>query len=230
MRDVIARKLRRNTDLIKLINPEKDRYLVPDDSINWISGDERQYHWLLPRVNRLPDLRFPRGLVHLTGRNHLIAMLDIWRVDITEKAHEIEVLHELWARRTAQDRDFEWFKDKKEGSGRCQCAWEWLQKNHLPSFTRHLPISNYQELLMFFDQEGLGHNEQKAIIQQIKKRWSRKQFDERSADKKQCNVMLSKSVIDLLDKLAGQHDLKRAQVLENLILMESEHRMYLKYD
>lgn len=80
---------------------------------------------------------------------------------------------------------------------------------------------------MFFDQEELGRNEQKAIIQQIKRRWSRKQFDERSADKKQCNVMLSKDVIDLLDKLAEQHDLKRAQVLERLITKESELSLYL---
>ncbi|MDI9730489.1 hypothetical protein [Stutzerimonas stutzeri] len=80
---------------------------------------------------------------------------------------------------------------------------------------------------MFFDHAALGRHEQKAMIQEIKKRWNRQQFDERNADKKQINVMLSKAVIAKLDELAKQHGLKRAQVIETLVRMEAETSAHL---
>ncbi|WP_414926908.1 hypothetical protein [Pseudomonas zeae] len=85
-----------------------------------------------------------------------------------------------------------------------------------------LPISNHQDLLIFFDRAKLERNEQKAIIQRIKQRWSRQQFNERTAHKKQVNVMLSTNVITLLDELVKKHNLKRGSFLERLITMEPE--------
>ncbi|MDT4863221.1 hypothetical protein FQZ97_979170 [compost metagenome] len=154
-------------------------------------------------------------------------MLDVWNVDIEKKAREIERLHDHWRRHTARDSQFEWFADKKEGTKRCICAWEWLERHHLSPFSRQPPIGNYRELLMFFDQAELSRHEQKVMIQEIKKRWNRQQFDERNADKKQVNVMLSKAVIAQLDELAKRHDLKRAQVIETLVRMEGETGVYL---
>lgn len=230
MRSAIARFLMRRTALVKEISREKDRFLVPDDCLKWVAGDERQYQWLIGRVKSVTASNLPRGLVHLRGRNRLIAMLDIWDVEIAKKADEIEYLRKQWLRHRAKDGDFEWFEDKKDGSQRCKCAWEWLQKNRLPHLSQHPPISNYQELLIFFDQADYGPTDQKAIIKEIKQRWSRKQHGERTvaAGKKQVNVELSKSVISLLDELAKKHELKRPQVLELLIKMESERGMIEK--
>ncbi|EIK60795.1 hypothetical protein PflSS101_4039 [Pseudomonas lactis] len=200
--------------------------MLPDDCLKWIDGGERQYQWLLSRIEEVSDLRPPKGLsqelVHLTGRNHFIATLDIWDVDIADKAREIENLRKEWLKHKANDREFAWFEDKKEGARRCQCAWEWVERNDRFISKEQLPISNYQELLMYFDEAKFGTGEQKAVIRGIKQRWSRKQFDERTTDKKQVNVMLSKSVITILDELAKKHDLKRGQVLDRLITMESE--------
>ena len=230
MRDEIARFLRRKTENLKDIASQKDRFLVPHDYLKWIEGDERQHRWLLRRIEELTELRptqgLPSGLVRLNGRNHLIAILDLWDVDIAKKADEIERLHNRWLRHKAGDRAFEWFEDKKDGLKRCKCAWEWLEKHHVSIFKSQLPINNYKELLLYFDEAELGRNEMKAIIQTIKKRWNRKQFDERTADKKQVNVMLSKTAIEILDTLAKKHELKRAQVLELLITMESEDGVY----
>ncbi|ASD11971.1 hypothetical protein CD800_24000 [Pseudomonas aeruginosa] len=100
-------------------------------------------------------------------------------------------------------------------------------KNYLTPISRQTPISNYQELLMFFDQEEIGSNERVAIIERIRRLWSKRQFNERSTDKKQVNVMLSKAVIAQLDALAEKHGLKRAQVIESLIRMEADAGMYL---
>ncbi len=65
------------------------------------------------------------------------------------------------------------------------------------------------------------------MIREIKRRWSRKQFDERAADKKQVNVMLSKTVIAQLDALAETHGMKRAQIIESLVRMEADAGTYL---
>ncbi|WP_324733240.1 hypothetical protein [Pseudomonas paeninsulae] len=232
MREEIARYLKGRSRIIGRLALEKDRHLVDDDYLSWIEKrNKRQYEWLRKRIEDITEFRSLRGQLrrsgHLTGRTHLIAMLDFWTLGSTEKAHEIEHLHNNWLSHKAKDSAFEWFADKKEGAKRCSCAWEWLEKNQKSISIRQLPISNYEELLIYFDRANLGQNEQKAIIQQIKKRWNRQQFDERAPDKKQCNVMLTIKTIDLLDKLGDTHRLKRAQVLERLITMESEIGMYL---
>ena len=231
MRSAIARYLKRNPDLLEGINRDKDRFMVPEDCFKWIEGGERQYQWLLGKIERITDLRLSRGLVHLTGRNHLIAMLDHWDVDIAKKAEKIERLRRDWLQHKATDSDYEWFEDKKEGAQRCKCAWEWLKKNRLSLLSLRDPISNYQELLMFFDQAEYGPTDQKAIIEKIRQRWRRKQHGDRTvaAGKKQVNVELSLTAIDLLDELAKKHDLTRPQVLERLITMESGLGMIEKH-
>lgn len=227
MRDEIASALRRHRSVKSRITREKDLFLLPDEKLDWIEKNERQHRWLNREIEQMTGLRLPRGLVHLTGRDRLIGMIDLWDVDIAEKEYELERLHRDWLRHKSRDSEFEWFTDRKEGGKRCVCAWEWLQRNHLSPLSRQTPISNYQELLMFFDQADLGRNERKAIIRGIKMRWSRKQFDERAADKKQVNVMLSKTVIAQLDALAEAHGMKRAQIIESLVRMEVDAGVYL---
>ena len=217
MRDEIARALRSQRFFQSRIPRQKD----------WIEEDERQHRWLIREIEQMTNLRLHRDLVHLTGRDRLIAMVDLWDVDIAEKASQIDDLHRDWRRHKSKDIEFEWFADKKESERRCVCAWEWLEKKHLSPLSRQAPISNHQELLMFFDQADVGRYERAAMIREIKKRWSRKQFDERAADKKQVNVMLSKAVIAQLDALAETRGVKRAQIIENLVRMEAESGLYL---
>lgn len=229
MRETIAHELKRNPRLIAEISHERDYHLVPDEDLAWITNDDRQIQWLLSRVDDITGGVFPRGLAHLIGRSRIVAMLDIWKIDLESKKIEIERLHGSWRRHIARDSQFEWFADKKEGKKRCICAWEWIEKHHSNPFLRSQPISNYSELLKFFDQEKLGPHEQKAMIQEIKKRWNRKQFDERTSDKKQVNVLLKKDAIELLDQIAEQSGMKRAQILETLIRNEFELKLYLTY-
>lgn len=227
MRDEIARALRSQRFFQSRIPRHKDRFLLPNEKLDWIEEDERQHRWLIREIEQMTDLRLPRGLVHLTGRDRLVAMVDLWDVDIAEKASQIDDLHRDWRRHKSKDIEFEWFADKKESDRRCVCAWEWLEKKHLSPLSRQAPISNHQELLMFFDQADVGRYERAAMIREIKKRWSRKQFDERAADKKQVNFMLSKAVIAQLDALAETRGVKRAQIVENLVRMETESGLYL---
>lgn len=230
MRDVVAQALEGAPDIASDIRAKKDRYLLPEELLTWITSSQRQLQWLTPKVDNLTDRILPRGLVHLQGRDRLVAALDTWQVDLEEKQRKVERLHDHWRRHIAMDSQLEWFSDKKEGTKRCLCAWEWLQKKYLTSFTRQIPISNYQELLMFFDQEDIGPNERIAIIKSIRQLWSKKQFNDRSTDKKQVNVLLSKAVIAQLDALVEAHGLKRAQIIENLVRMEADAGVYLADD
>lgn len=227
MRDALARTLASQKLLIPRLAGEKDRYLLPDKKLEWIKDDERQHAWLLPKLERLSGFRIPRRATHLVGRDSIIATIDIWELDLDEKDSEIDFLRKDWLRHKANDGEFDWFADKKDGEKRCACAWEWIEKNYLSPISRQTPITNHQELLTFFDNEGVGRSERAAMIREIKRRWSRKQFDVRSADKKQINVLLSKTVVTLLDGLAEKHGIKRAKIIEKLIEMESGTGVYL---
>ncbi|OAH30490.1 hypothetical protein AX289_31595 [Methylorubrum populi] len=70
---------------------------------------------------------------------------------------------------------------------------------------------------MFFDQAELNSFTQKAVIQEIKKRWNRQQFSERNADKRQVNVMLPNKLIVQIEELANQKGLKQREMIEDLL-------------
>lgn len=230
MRGEIARAMDGHPFNLAAIWKTRDHSLIPDAYLKWIENDERQYLWLAKRLEERVSPTLSRRLVHLVGKDHLIAMIDCWDIDLEEKAFEVEQLQKDWFKHKARgDLALEWFADKKEGRQRCICAGQWVER-HYPNLLSERPtINSYKELLIFFDQKDFGRHEQKAIIREIKMRWHRQQFDERNADKKQVNVMLSKDVIAKLDTLGKRHNHKRAQVIETLVRMETEKGEYLTY-
>lgn len=222
MREEIVKALKSLQFIYPPLASERDKYLLPDETLSWIGNDERQVLWLTRAVENLSGIRLPLRSTHLTGKDYLIGIIDVWKIDIPVKERKLRNLHSDWKTHEARDVELEWFSDKKEGSKRCICAWEWLKKNYLSMPRFQMPINNYQELLIFFDKVNVGPYERKAIIRDIKKRWSKKQFDERTADKKQVNLLLSKEAIAQLEALSRKHDLKRAQIVEALVAMETE--------
>ncbi|WP_145250778.1 hypothetical protein [Pseudomonas oryzihabitans] len=222
MREEIVKALKSLEFIYPPLALERDKYLLPDEALSWIGNDERQVLWLTRAVENLRGLRPPLRSTRLTGKDYLIGIIDLWKIDIAAKERKLKNLHSEWRTHQAKDVELEWFSDKKESSKRCICAWEWLEKNYLPMPRFQMPIDNYQELLIFFDKINVSPYERKAIIRDIKKRWSKKQFDERTADKKQVNLLLSKETISQLEALSRKHDLKRTQVVEALVAMETE--------
>lgn len=77
MRDEIARALRSQRFFQSRIPRQKDRFLLPNEKLDWIEEDERQHRWLIREIEQMTDLRLHRSLVHLTGRDRLIAMVDL---------------------------------------------------------------------------------------------------------------------------------------------------------
>lgn len=227
MRSAITSYLRKSNYPPHEIAKDKDRYLLPQTTLNWIMEDERQYRWLDNRLAILHESRLPNGLAHLRGRNKIIAIIDIWDIDLAMKERKTKELNTEWLYHKATDSAFTWFTDKKESNQRCKCAWEWLKNNKRTIFTKLPPINNYNELLMYFDEANLGKNEQKAIIASIKKNWAKKQFNERTPDKNQYNFRLKTTVVNQLNALAEKQNLKRAEILEGLITREYEAKVLL---
>lgn len=227
MRSAITSYLRKSNYAPHQIAKDKDRYLLPQTTLNWIMEDERQYRWLDNRLTAIHKSKLPNGLAHLTGRNELVAIIDIWDIDLANKKRQIDALRIEWLRHKKTDIAFSWFTDKKESNQRCECAWEWLEKNKHTIFTKLPLISNYNELLMYFDEANLGTNEKQAVIAKIKKSWNKKQFNERTTDKNQYNFRLKITVVDQLDALAEKQNLKRTEILETLITREYEAKVLL---
>lgn len=222
MRSEIISYLRNSTYLITQINADKDRYLLPASVLNWITEDERQCHWLEKRLLTRHDLGLTKELVHLQGKNLIIAHIDIWNIDLPAKETEIRKLRTDWFSHISKDINFEWFTHKKEGDQRCACAREWLEKHKQPNFTQLPTISNYNDLLMHFDDEYPDSIVQKAIIEKIRRKWNKKQFNERTPEKDQYNLRLDKLVVEKLDALVKKRGIKRTQIIETLILKEYE--------
>lgn len=71
------------------------------------------------------------------------------------------------------------------------------------------------------------HPEKIILIESIKKRWSQNKYRANQNGKNQYNFILSDRAINRLDKLAKKHEIKRTEVLEILLKMESENGEYI---
>lgn len=204
------------------------RLLVKDEHLAWISNEDRQTRWLLPRLEEITNLSELGALPNLLGRDLLVGMIDLWDEDLTKKIKQLQWLHDDWLRHKALDQQFKWFEERKEGTDRCKFAWNWIQKNEKQLLFRrpHL-FGNHQELLVFFDATDLRERERKDIVQSIRQSWNRQKYLERLEGKKQYNFILSNKIIDLLDALAEANGLKRPQVLEMLVKAEARQGAYL---
>lgn len=220
MRDRIAGFLDGSDISNEFIASEKDRFLVSDDHLKWITGEERQCERLLPKLMELTGQRAIARHPHLGGWDLLIAIIDIWDVNVRTKIRELNSLCSAWLRHKEMDHQFHWFKDDKESVQRCQFAWDWLRKHEQRLTSSRPPANSHVELLIFFDQTELAEAERELIVQRIRRNWNRNQSQSKAQGKKQYNFVLSEKIVSLLDELAESHGLKRAKILELLIEME----------
>ncbi len=205
--------------------------LVPAECLNWIIDDRRQNNWLLSRVALLqlvPMVIMPPALA---GRSLVIARLDIWREQQISKLSFIQQLEREWNQQKQSDRIFAWFQQEDEIS-RCELAWNWLLVKKEFPLSWQPPISNYEELLILFDNlrrngSRLSDAEKTQIVDAIKKRWSQQKYRKNNAGKKQINMLLSDKTVKSLEKLAARYGVSNRQIVEVLIQYETERNAYL---
>lgn len=223
MRDTLARFLEtKESPSRQGIFEAIDRYLVPDECVKWISGEERQTRWLSSRVREMTQLGDLWGVPRLLGKDLLLGAIDLWDENIARKTTALKNLSYEWERHRSKDQLLKWFEDKKEGAERCRFAWEWMQKDRKLSWRNPPCFESYMELVMFFDDMDFRERELKDITQSIRRSWNRQRYLEKLEGKKQYNFILSHEAIELLDALAKANDLKRPQALEKLIMAEAK--------
>lgn len=227
MRQMIARHLQGNPGHKKDILARRDWFMVPEGELAWISDEKRQCGWLFERLQKITGENLASDFANIQGRDLLVAMLDIWGDPLKKKIAEIRRIKEWWVWHKKCDIQFKWFTDKNEGDKRCCFASDWLQRNDWYLAQSMEPFENYAELLLCFDKKDLNQAELKLLLMNIRRGWNRQNSRERQVGKKQYNFILSNKVVECLDKLAEDHTLRRAQVLELLIKKEFEKGTYL---
>ncbi|MAD00836.1 MAG: hypothetical protein CMK76_13300 [Pseudomonadales bacterium] len=226
MRDRMAEFINSTPGSRQEIVSASARFLLPDECLTWISNDDRQHQWLIRKILNMTQKAHEPAPTRLVGREHVVAMIDVWATDLSTKQDAVKALERDWNEHKKQDHIFRWFRDT-DSAQRCTLAWEWLCKNDpiLTAFSS--VIGSYDELLKFFDSTSFSPDEKRLRVDAIKKRWSQQTYRKKQKGKKQYNFILSDKTARLLDELAKAHDLKRPQILEILIQMEATRGVYI---
>lgn len=224
MRDTMANHLNQHAWLAKQARDDKNNQLLPDRQLEWLNEGNRQIEWIHPRFMQGAGYTWnniPQGIF---GRDRLILIIDLWRVDITQKKLILDNLKIQWNAHKSGDKAYKWFKDDDKKN---VLAWEWLNKN--TSFTVPYPkqFETYEDFLIFLDSANLTTEQKTLYIDKIKKRWSQQKYREGLTGKAQYNFVLSDKAIANLDKLASFHEISRAKILEVLLEMETEKNSYI---
>lgn len=224
IRDKMANCLKAHPHLINQVKLNQEKQLLPDDSFKWINEGKRQIAWLTFKLAEASGYMWLIKPSNLHGMDLLFSIIDGWQTDITHKQFTLSDTREKWEKHKKGDREFKWFKDNNRKS---TIAWEWLNKN-TPSLVSTLnPFESYEDLLIFFDNTYLTHEQKTLYIEKIKKRWSQQTYRENLKGKAQYNFVLSDKAIANLDKLATLHEISRAKVLEILIEMEIKNNNHI---
>ncbi|MCY1555287.1 hypothetical protein [Pseudomonas aeruginosa] len=82
--------------------------------------------------------------------------------------------------------------------------------------------------MQYFNLVSTSEYELEAIKKYTKNRWYQKTYRENLKGKKQQNLILSEKAISHLKMLSKRHSIKRNEVIELLLKLEVEQRLYLK--
>lgn len=224
MRQLMSDFLAMNLNFVEHIKNIRQSQLLPEESFHWINEGKRQIEWLQSNIIFFVGVQGFIPPIGLADKDLLIARIDLWNVDTTQKDLVLKNLHSRWNEQKKGDKYFTWFSDNGD---KCALASDWLSKHADPFMATYLPFDSYEGLLIFFDKANFVHEQKLFHVEKIKKRWSQQKYRQNMSGKAQCNFILSERAIDRLNKLATTYDLSRAQILEILLQMESEKKLYI---
>lgn len=208
---------------------DRSARLLPDEKLDWIDEGEWQncflQNQLFLQTNQVPGwLGEVRAVLH--GRNLTIALIDSRSISLVDKQMLIDRLRESWNFQLALDRPFRWF-EKDDEREKCKLMWEMTTKTY-PTVTNGVArFENLDSMLFFFDQARFTYEQKTFLLDRLKRRWSQNKYRSNLEGKKQVNLVLSERTIELLDKLAKEFNLSKAEVMDTLIRDESQKKMYL---
>lgn len=225
-RDRMAEAITSHNGIRQKIESERGLYLVPKESLNWITNDKRQFHWVTRKVAERNGPLHITGTTSLTYRDLAIATIDIWSIPFAEKLSAVIAIASEWNAQEKADKIFEWLYGQDERA-KLELAWKMASNSHQLLTIHQTPWHETADMIVAMDTWLPSFADKKLFIDSIKKRWSQNKHRAKTTGKKQCNFILSEKAIDRLQKLADRHELKRAQILEILLQMEEEKGIYI---
>jgi len=228
--------------------------LLPDSELQWITNNERQISWIMgylgiheippetksdsllswnygkwgiptlenpsdPRIKifTIPGLK-PQSLIYLA--------VDLSHPGLSKKRDIISAMRSEWAIRLERDKIFDFFADNN--IEKFNLLRSKIQKEFKDRKKPDLKYPNQNHILASFDLFNFSEEELKNLVKNCQRIYDQKIRRSKPDAKKQCNLLLSKSTILQLEKLARNHGFSRSEVIEILIKNEHKHEIYLK--
>lgn len=211
-------------EYIKILKIKMENALVPLEQLDWIEkSDNRKLIWLLSKIQLDFNLALSIGFNSTLYKDFLL-ILDSIALDINSKIAFIQNKKREWEAIKTPEKELSWL-DK---SNKIQLTWTWEYLNKFyKSINPFYPPQNNEELynaiLASFDNQSYEiPSDKKLFMDRMKKTWSQKKFRDSGRAKKPYHIPLTKSTQTRLEKLAEFKNLRKDQVLEELILKEYE--------
>lgn len=222
------------------------KMLVPQERINWIKDNQRQFYWINHYISELKKsqpkkIRNDLSLVihklpisipyYLSNRERNIALVDYWLAksffEMTTAIQYCKEMESKWNKHIESDKLFSWLEGTDAEEKR-DCFWLFL-KNKIPSETNdYQKFQSHENLLIFFDHPMFTRETKELYNLNARKIWNQRLRREKAKDVKQCNFVLPLKTISKLDKLSKKHHLTRTEIIELIINGEAEKETYIR--
>ncbi len=155
----MRRIIQNDPQLANFINDKKSEQLLPSKYFDLIDEGKRQAEWLISKIGEHIGTDFFTRPSNLSGKDWLIASIDLWSVGLIKKELLLKSLMHSWTAHKKGDKPFHWFKndEQQEDEQKCSLAGKWLNNNIDGLFILEMPatanssLETYEDLLIFFD-------------------------------------------------------------------------------
>lgn len=236
----------KNSEAGVFIKDSMPKKLVPQERLNWIKDNQRQFFWirdyifklktsqskklisdLSPAIHKLPT-SIPH---HLSNREMNVALVDYWLVnsffDMSTAVQYCKEMESGWNKHIESDKLFSWL-DGADAEKKRDCFWDFL-KNRIPNEINDCyKFQSHEDLLIFFDRPMFIRDTKELYSKDARKIWNQRLRREKATDEKQCNFVLPLKTISKLDRLAKKHHLTRTEIIELIINGEAEKETYIR--
>jgi len=200
--------------------------LIPIEDLSWVMNNRRQLEWVRGVLislypgrdtshHNLPE-NYLAGLSH---KSQIILIIDLLNESRQGKIKVARDLAKDWQSLVLTTKGISWFDTDRES--KTECLHRALDKLSINMWNRQ-GLTNRESIEILHDEivDRSGPLSWQEVIRQTKSYYRKRTFKKRHSDKKQCNVLLSISLINQLDKKATNRGVKRAQLIQK-ILMEA---------
>lgn len=195
--------------------------LVELEELSWVQNNPRQLNWIRQKISQVLNIS-PRSnnlnpdqiLSGLSPKALAILIIDLQDIERNEKVNLIRNLKDQWKRTSLPIKEAKWFD--KETEGKIVCLNDIISKENI---TGRTIITNKEDIEVLHDNLSIwgNHLQFQDIIRRTKTRYQKSTYNERNSEKKQCNIMLPKRLIDNLDKQAAKQGKSRSELVLDLL-------------